>query len=117
MHSLIDERERTLALKAQAAKRKLMAKALLIRRLKQPRAEMSMYFDARRDHFRGSILKSSRLPAFMCHLFSIDAGSQELRCAPLLFFAGPHRSNWLIHSAMVELVCLLARSRRAANYR
>jgi transposase len=46
---------------------------------------MSMYFDARRDHLRGSILKSSRLPAFMCHLFSIDAGSQELRCAPLLF--------------------------------
>ncbi|AUX21405.1 uncharacterized protein SOCEGT47_018890 [Sorangium cellulosum] len=45
---------------------------------------MSMYFDARRDHLRGSILKSSRLPAFMCHLFSIDAGSQELRCAPRL---------------------------------
>ncbi|WP_437816017.1 DUF6444 domain-containing protein [Sorangium sp. So ce1078] len=62
-----------------------MAKALLIRRLKQPRTEISMYFDARRDHLRGSILKSSRLPAFMCHLFSIDAGSQELRCAPLLF--------------------------------
>ncbi|AUX47670.1 uncharacterized protein SOCE26_091940 [Sorangium cellulosum] len=70
MDSLIDKRERTLALKAQAAKRRLMAKALLIRRLKQPRTEMPMYFDARRDHLRGSILKSSRLPAFMCHLFS-----------------------------------------------
>src|SRR5512138_2730318 len=107
MDSLIDKRERTLALKAQAAKRKLMAKAVLVRRLKQPRTEMSMYFDARRDHLRGSILKSSRLPAFMCHLFSIDAGSQELRCARC-FFANPYRSNWLIQSAMAEHVCLLA---------
>jgi hypothetical protein len=81
---LIDERERTLALKAQAAKRKLMAKALLIRRLKQPRAEMSMYFDARRDHLRGTILESSRLPVFMCHL-SLSTPAPRSCVAPAAF--------------------------------
>src|SRR6185436_20966385 len=79
MHALVDQRERTLAFKVEAAKRKLMAKAVLVGRFKQPWTKMPMHFDARRDHLRGSVLKSSRLLAFMCHLFSIDAGQQELR--------------------------------------
>ena len=73
MRSLVDEWERTLTLKAQAAKRRLMAKTVLVRGFKQSRAEMPMHLDTGPNHSLRTItisplLRSSPLPTFLLHL-------------------------------------------------
>ena len=44
-----------------------MRKALLIRRLKQPRADPSVYFDTGANHLLRTIPKPSLLRAFLLH--------------------------------------------------
>jgi len=63
----------------QAPKSKLVSEALLVHRLEQPGPNMPMHFDARRDELIRTILKSSRLPAFLFHFPSSMRARPELQ--------------------------------------
>ena len=65
--ALVDDGQYALPFDAQAPKSKLVSEALLVHRLEQPGPNMPMHFDARRDELIRTILKSSRLPAFLFH--------------------------------------------------
>ena len=52
---------------------------LLVHRLEQPWPNMPMHFDARRDELIRTILKSSRLPAFLFHFPSSMRARPELQ--------------------------------------
>jgi len=77
--ALVDDGQYALPFDAQAPKSKLVSEVLLVHRLEQPGPNMPMHFDARRDELIRTILKSSRLPAFLFHFPSSTRAPPELQ--------------------------------------
>jgi hypothetical protein len=63
--ALVDYGEGALAFELKAAQAELMGQALFIRRFEESGSEMAVHLDIRADNLLGTIIKSSRLPAFL----------------------------------------------------